>query len=75
MPGFTWCGEMEVPGMMSPMPAVLMKMPSALPRSTTFVSPVTMAMPASSAISRIVCAILRRSSMRKPSSRIMPTEM
>ena len=25
---------MEVPGMMSPMPAVLMKMPSALPRST-----------------------------------------
>ena len=31
------------------MPAVLMKMPSPLPRSTTLVSPVTMDAPASSA--------------------------
>ena len=38
-----------MPGGTSPMPAVLMKMPSPLPRSTTLVSPVTIWTPTSRA--------------------------
>ena len=40
-PGRPGRGEMSIPGGTRPMPAVLMKMPSPLPRSTTLVSPVT----------------------------------
>ena len=42
-----------MPSGSEPMPAVLMKMPSPWPFSTTFVSPVTMWTPASRAASRI----------------------
>ena len=41
MPAQTWRGEISTPAMISPIPAVLMKIPSAPPLPTTFVSPVT----------------------------------
>ena len=51
-PGSTRAGEISMPGGTQPMPAVLMKMPSPLPRSTTLVSPVTIRTPAAWAASR-----------------------
>ena len=51
-----------------------MKMPSPLPRSTTFVSPVTMETPAAFAASAIDRVILQRSSIGSPSSRMSAEE-
>ncbi len=56
------------------MPAVLMKMPSPLPRSTTFVSPVTMRTPAAAAAAAIDCTMRHNSSIGSPSSRMKPAE-
>ena len=55
-----------------PMPAVLMKMPSPLPRSTTLVSPVTIRTPASRAASAIEATTRRSVSIGSPSSRMKP---
>ena len=62
------CGSPEVDAHRRPTPAVVTKRPSALPRSTTFVSPATTATPARSAARAIERAIRRRSSSGKPSS-------
>ena len=61
------CGRPKV-ARMRPTPAVVTKRPSALPRSTTFVSPATTGTPACSAARAIDWAIRRRSSSGKPSS-------
>ena len=53
---------------MRPTPAVEMYMPSAAPRSTTLVSPVTMDTPAAAAASAMSATISRRASMENPSS-------
>ena len=53
---------------MRPTPDVVTKSPSALPRSTTLVSPATTATPAFSAARAIDRAIRRRSAIGKPSS-------
>ena len=45
-PGRTLCGSIGARARIRPTPAVLMNSPSALPRSTTLVSPVTMRTPA-----------------------------
>ena len=58
----------------TPMPVVLMKMPSALPRSTTLVSPVTMGTPTAAAASRMDNAMRHKSAMAKPSSRMNAVE-
>ena len=50
-PGRTDEGRMSSPCSIVPTPAVLTKTPSPLPRSTTFVSPVTITTPAASAAS------------------------
>src|SRR5258708_3203103 len=55
-------------------PAVLMNRPSALPRCTTLVSPVTIETPAAEAASAIDETMRRRSAMGNPSSRIKPAE-
>ena len=52
------------------MPAVVMKIPSPLPRSTTLVSPVTMDTPASRAASRMDTTTDSRSAIGSPSSRM-----
>ena len=52
----------------SPTPVVVMKRPSAAPRSTTLVSPVTMGTPASRAVAAMLAQTARRSSRAKPSS-------
>lgn len=49
----------SMPAGTRPTPAVLMKTPSACPRSTTLVSPVTMETPASAAVSAMVRTISR----------------
>src|SRR5665213_1241316 len=54
------------------MPAVLMKMPSALPRSTTLRSPVTMRTPALRAASRIDATIRPSKAVSSPSSSTKP---
>ena len=58
-PGRARLGSMFTPFGTTPMPDVLMKILSALPRSTTFVSPVTSVTPAASAASRIDCTTRR----------------
>ena len=58
----------------TPTPAVVMKHPSALPRGTTLVSPVTIWTPAAAAARAIESAIRRRSATPKPSSRMNPAE-
>ena len=50
------------------MPAVEMYRPSAAPRSTTLVSPVTMDTPAAAAASAMSATISRRASIENPSS-------
>jgi hypothetical protein len=50
------------------MPVVAMNTPSALPRSTTLVSPVTTGTPAARAASPMLSAIRFRSASGKPSS-------
>src|SRR4051812_1315062 len=57
-------------GSRRPMPVVQTYMPSAWPRSTTFVSPVTTVTPAASAAAAIAATSKRRSSEDRPSSRI-----
>lgn len=54
----------------TPMPAVFTKSASPLPRSTTFVSPVTMRTPATSAVRRIDASTRARTSIGRPSSAI-----
>ena len=54
------------------MPAVVMKQPSHLPRSTTLVSPATIGTPAACAAAAIEATIRRRSSRGSPSSRMNP---
>ena len=71
-PGRTRAGEISTPGRTQPMPAVLMKMRSALPRSTTFVSPVTIRTPAARAVSAIEATMRRSVSNSRPSSRMKP---
>ena len=61
-----------MPGGMSPIPAVLMKIPSAPPRLTTFVSPVAICTPASEAVFCMDPTIFFRSETEKPSSMINP---
>ena len=58
-----------------PIPAVLMKRPSAPPRSTTLRSPVTTSTPPSAAAARIESAILSREERANPSSMMNPQEM
>ena len=57
-----------------PIPEVVMKTPSPLPRSTTLVSPVTSATPASSHAARIEATIRFRSASARPSSRMNAAE-
>ena len=52
----------------SPTPVVVMKSPSAAPRSTTLVSPVTMGTPASRAVAAVLAHSSRRSASANPSS-------
>ena len=54
------------------MPAVLMKSPSPLPRSTTLVSPVTIGTPAAPRPRRIDATTRRSVSIGRPSSRMKP---
>ena len=54
------------------MPAVLMKMPSPLPRSTTFVSPVTIFTPHSRAAAAIEATTFCSVSIGSPSSSTKP---
>ena len=56
-----------------PIPAVLMNIPSPLPRSTTFVSPVTIVTCARCAARAIDCTTRHSVAIGKPSSRIKPT--
>jgi len=58
-----------------PTPAVLMNILSALPRGTTFVSPVTTSTPASAAAPANDSSIPSRSAAGRPSSRIRAQEM
>ena len=62
-PGWQAAPERFTPGATSPTPAVLMYTPSAPPRSTTLVSPVMMATPASRAVAAMVRQISRSLSM------------
>ena len=76
--------EMLTPSGTKPTPAVLIRIPpaylpaaspalfSAMLPSITFVSPATIRMPASRAVSAIECAISRTRSISVPSSRIQP---
>src|SRR6185437_451825 len=65
---------MSVPGITIPIPEVLIKIWSPLPRSTTFVSPVTSETPAAAAASRIDSSTRRKSCIENPSSIINPAE-
>ena len=67
-------GEMSTPSGMTPMPAVLMKTPSPLPLSTTFVSPVTSCTPATSAALPMAIATRPMSVIRVPSARMNAVE-
>ena len=62
-PGLQLRPDRLTPAGTRPTPAVLMNTPSAWPRSTTFVSPVTMDTPASAAVCAIVRTIWRSLSM------------
>ncbi len=50
------------------MPAVLMYIPSAAPRSTTFVSPVTIRTPDSAAAAAMLASTVRSVAIANPSS-------
>ena len=65
----TRAAESRRPAGIRPTPAVEMYMPSAAPRSTTLVSPVTIETPAAAAASAMSATIPRSESMEKPSSR------
>ena len=57
-----------MPGGVTPIPAVEMKTPSALPRSTTLVSPVMTGTPAARDACPMLSAMRLRSASGKPSS-------
>ena len=59
----------------TPTPAVVMYIPSAAPRSTTFVSPVTTGIPAKAAASAMSATTSRRTSIDMPSSSTKAAEM
>ena len=65
-PGRT--GANSRPRGMTPTPAVVMNRPSAAPRGTTLVSPVTTCTPAAAAASAMSATISRSSAIGKPSS-------
>ena len=73
-PGRARFGSITTPSSKTPIPVVLMKIPSPLPRSTTFVSPVTMRTPDSSAAARMAVTMVQSCSIGNPSSRMNPTE-
>ena len=75
MPARTFFAEISTPLINSPMPAVLIKIPSACPRPTTLVSPVTIKISASRAVFAIESTIFFKFSRSKPSSIIIPTEI
>src|SRR5659263_203056 len=74
-PGRISDGAGRQPPTETPTPAVVMKIPSPFPRSTTFVSPQAMVTPASFAASRIAASARSRVSIGSPSSRIRPHEI
>src|SRR5512140_1666848 len=74
-PGRIPDGAGRQPSTDTPMPAVVMKIPSPFPRSTTFVSPQAMTTPASFAASRIAASARSRVSIGSPSSRIRAHEI
>ncbi len=69
-PGAAALIESERPRGTMPTPVVVMKTPSPLPRSTTFVSPATKATPASAQACRIESTMRVRSATGSPSSRM-----
>ena len=73
-PGRARSPEMFTPAGTTPTPVVVMKTPSPLPCSTTFVSPVTMGTPASRAAWAIDSTMRFRSASGKPSSRMKLAE-
>ncbi len=72
-PGSSAAGESEARSSRWPTPDVLMYIASAAPRSTTFVSPVITATPASEAARAIASTSARSSSASRPSSRTSAT--
>lgn len=73
-PGRARWGRMSTPSGTSPMPAVLMKMPSPCPVSTTLVSPVTSRTSAASAAVPTASAMRAISASAVPSSRMNAVE-
>src|SRR5664280_2625974 len=73
-PGRARFGEITMPGATRPTPLTLMKTPSPFPRSTTFVSPVTIGTPAPAAAACIEATMRERSLRGRPSSRMRPAE-
>ena len=73
-PGRTWRDDRSTPGGTMPMPEVLMKILSPLPRPTTLVSPVTIRTPARSAARRADSTTRRRSASGSPSSRMKASD-
>ncbi len=71
-PGRAWPAETDTPRGTTPIPAVLMNSLSAAPRSTTLVSPVTMATPAWSATRLMLATTRRRMPTSSPSSSTTP---
>ena len=69
-PGRAFAPDTSIPCGTTPTPVVLMNTPSPLPCSTTLVSPVTTATPASRAAAAIDCTMRFRSASGKPSSRM-----
>src|SRR4051794_7771597 len=69
-PGRTALGDSAARGSRAPTPVVHTYMPSACPRSTTFVSPATMRTSAASAARAIASTSARSTSASSPSSRI-----
>lgn len=66
------CTPRSTPAGTAPMPAVVMKTPSPLPRSTTLVSPATTATPAARAAAAIEATSASSSARARPSSRMKP---
>ena len=73
-PGRALATDKRARGCTSPMPLVLMKHPSALPRCTTLVSPVTIWVPAAPAAPAMAATMRRSSANEKPSSMMKPAE-
>ena len=71
-PGRAFAGSGAKPSWRVPTPVVFTNMPSAFPRSTTFVSPVTRRTPALAAASAMASRIRSMTSKGRPSSRMKP---